>query len=59
MLAAKQCCLGEPEHRAHMKPGERVQWGSSKLDTSVIRSAFKGEKRKWKKWGEHWAACVV
>lgn len=29
-----------------MNPGERVQGGRSKLDTSVIRSALKGEKRE-------------
>lgn len=47
MLAGKQCCFGEPEHWTQMEPGGRVRggWGA-KLDTSVIRSELKGEKRE-------------
>ena len=54
MLAGKQCCFGEPEHWTQIKPGGWVgaKGGSPKLDTSVIRSAFKGEKREQRKKGE-------
>lgn len=53
MLAGKQCCFGEPEHWTQMEPGGRV-WGGgggTKLDTSVIRSELKGEKREQRKKG--------
>lgn len=57
MLAGKQCCFGEPEHWTQMKPGGRVQvrGGGAKLDTSIIRSALKGEREE----GGKEAACVV
>ena len=38
-----------------MKLGGRVQGGGAKLDTSVIRSELKGEKREWVRG----AVCVV
>lgn len=59
MLASKQCCFGKLEHWTQMKPGGRVRrrgW-RPKLDTSVIRSALKGENREQgKKEGEQEAA---
>lgn len=57
MLAGKQCCFGELEHWTQMKPGGRVQErgrGGANLDTSVIRSALKGEKEEG---GEGGSVC--
>ena len=47
MLASKQCCFW----RARVLDSNETWWegawgGGAKLDTSVIRSALKGEKRE-------------
>lgn len=60
MLTDKQCCFGEPENWTQMKPGGWVWRGRPKLDTSVIKSALKEEKREKRESSVWWEvlSCV-